>query len=116
VDVSSRALRALVALIAIIAIAGLVAGCGGDDAPASRDTATAPGAPDADIAAAIALYQSYFGFTEQQARCIIDKTIASGDVDTGDPSAILAAGGLKIFEECGIDRDAFTKRFGDLRE
>jgi hypothetical protein len=125
--------RATSALIAMLLVIGLAA-CGGDDEPAEGGAVTVteqvtvtagdggtPPAGDQDAAEplagdeidqAVAVYRQFFGFTEEQARCVITRAQELSEFDSGDPSAFITAGGLQIFQDCGIDLAEFAGRFG----
>lgn len=123
--VRTRSLCAIVALICVLAAIGLAAGCGGDDTPASPQGATVTGqastaaatvaAPtDVEIEEAVRLYQEVFGFTEEEARCILTKTAelseggAAADLAAADPTT-----GQRILRECGIDPATVSSRLGE---
>ena len=75
-----------------------------------------PGDParpsDADIDAAVRAYRQIFDLPEAQARCLVERAIEISELNADDPSAILAAGGLEIFRDCGIDLTDLAGRFG----
>jgi hypothetical protein len=115
--------RVLAALIAVFAVLAAATACGGDDAAVTvteRITVGTDGvplaAPDApagdDLDAAAVAYREFFGFTEEQARCVVDRARALPEFDPEDPSALITAAGLQIFQDCGVDLAEFAGRFG----
>lgn len=140
-----RSPRVLVAVLATVVATGLIAGCGGDDEPAAQQTATVteqvtvtvPGAvtaPEApadggadpsgetttlsaeEVETAVQAYQGFFGFTEEQARCVVEEAQRLQALDADDPTAFLASGGLELFSKCGIDIEDIVAKFGGLPE
>lgn len=122
----TRALRILAASLAVVVSTGLIAGCGADDTPAFPEGPTVTGqattaaatvaAPtDAEVEEAVRLYQEVFGFTEDQARCILAKTAelsdggAAADLAAADPTT-----GERILRECGIDPATVSSRLGEV--
>lgn len=81
------------------------------DGSGGGDPGTRPS--DEEIDAAVQTYVSLFGISETQARCLFDKSLELAEgVDGGDPGAILAAGGLRILEDCGINPMDLASQFG----
>jgi hypothetical protein len=143
--VTSRSPRALIAVLAVVLATVVVAGCGGGDEAVSQApqtvteqvTVTAqpdPSAaqqpadeptdvsgetvrlPDDEVESAIQIYQAFFGFTEEQARCLVGEAQRLEALDPQDPAAFLAAGGLEMFSKCGVDFTDFAERFGGMAE
>lgn len=84
-------------------------GSGSDGSGSDGGTGTIS---DEELDAAVRAYTA-FGFTEDQARCVIQRAQElSETVDTEDPSAVIGAGGLEIFSDCGIDLADIASQFG----
>lgn len=141
----NRSVRLSAAALALIVITSLVAGCGGGDDSAAQEvvtvtervTVTAPegveesaaatdeptdgsGETSAlsgdEVEAAVETYRGFFGFTEEQARCLVEEAQRLQALDPDDPTAFLAAGGLELLSRCDIDIEDVVATFGGLPE
>lgn len=68
---------------------------------------------DEELQQAIDAYVQFFGFTEDQARCLIEASLElSESVDPNDPSSILGSDAFELLQRCDIDPADLASQFG----